>query len=131
MQIVERATGIVAVHCEDGRGRTGTMIALYMMRKYGFRARQAIAWVRLMQPGSVTTRQQTYLQDLDQILLTFRVGGLGEMIPPAEPQVQWAQSTHMLCMLSGSPTILVTGISGQFAKVTAREQVNSLKLLIE
>ena len=33
-----------------GRGPTGTLAALYLMRSHGFTARQAIAWVRIIRP---------------------------------------------------------------------------------
>lgn len=38
---------------QAGLGRTGTLIACYIMKEYEFRARQAIAWVRLCRSGSV------------------------------------------------------------------------------
>jgi len=60
-EIVDNAKGIIAVHCKAGLGRTGTLIALHMMRTQMFTAREAMAWLRIMRPGSVIGVQQHYL----------------------------------------------------------------------
>ena len=49
------------MHCKDGLGRTGTLIAIYMMLSHGFTARDAMGWLRIMRPGSVIGAQQRYL----------------------------------------------------------------------
>lgn len=46
------------VHCAAGKGRTGTILAAYMMKFRGMSARDAIESVRNMRPGSVENGSQ-------------------------------------------------------------------------
>ncbi|CAH2232956.1 jg16766 [Pararge aegeria aegeria] len=64
IRIAEAAKGAVAVHCKAGLGRTGTLIACYMMKHHGFTAREAIAWLRVCRPGSVIGHQQWFLENI-------------------------------------------------------------------
>lgn len=47
----------VAVHCGGGRGRTGTLLACYLVRQ-GLASEAAIAQVRAIRPGAVETAAQ-------------------------------------------------------------------------
>ena len=49
--IAEAVSGAVAIHCASGLGRTGTLIALYMMKHHEFTAREAMGWLRIVRPG--------------------------------------------------------------------------------
>ena len=62
---VDGAAGGVAVHSVGGHGRNGTLAALYLMRRHGFGARAAIAWVRICRPGSVLAEQHAFLCRLE------------------------------------------------------------------
>ena len=52
----------VLVHCAAGKGRTGALLAAYMIKKESLTAEQAIEKIRLMRPGSVqSVTQETAL----------------------------------------------------------------------
>lgn len=66
-----QAGKVVAVHCGGGLGRTGTLLACYLVRR-GSSAEDAIARVRTLRPGSIETRAQ------ERAILAFAQGRAGD-----------------------------------------------------
>ncbi|XDA70680.1 hypothetical protein R6Z07F_001058 [Ovis aries] len=61
VKIVQEANArgeAVAVHCALGFGRTGTMLACYLVKERGLAAGDAIAEIRRLRPGSIETYEQ-------------------------------------------------------------------------
>nr|XP_005314525.1 dual specificity protein phosphatase CDC14C-like isoform X3 [Chrysemys picta bellii] len=53
-----------------GLGRTGTLIACYIMKHYRMTAAETIAWIRINRPGSVIGPQQHFLVEKQTELWT-------------------------------------------------------------
>lgn len=61
-RVVDQCEGAVAVHCRAGLGRTGTLVACYLIKQYKFTAAEAVGWLRMCRPGSVSTLQHCFLE---------------------------------------------------------------------
>jgi atypical dual specificity phosphatase len=57
------------VHCAAGKGRTGALLAAYIVKKQNLTAKQAIEKIRIMRPGSVQSiMQETALSMYEKYL---------------------------------------------------------------
>lgn len=68
LHIVENMDGAAAIHCKAGLGRTGSLIACYLMKHYKFTAAETIGWLRLCRPGSVLGPQQHWLEEQQHVM---------------------------------------------------------------
>lgn len=84
-------SGIMAVHCKAGLGRTGTCMGCVMMKHYDITAAEAIAWIRLCRPGSIIGPQQNYLVAQEPIMRTAGIKyreEKGITLPEPRPSAQ-------------------------------------------
>jgi atypical dual specificity phosphatase len=66
-----RSGKAVLVHCAAGKGRTGAVLAAYIIKREKLTAEQAIEKIRLMRPGSVQSlTQETALSMYEKYLKT-------------------------------------------------------------
>eukprot|EP01059_Diplonema_ambulator_P011156 TRINITY_DN2112_c0_g1_i1.p1 TRINITY_DN2112_c0_g1~~TRINITY_DN2112_c0_g1_i1.p1 ORF type:complete len:534 (+),score=160.70 TRINITY_DN2112_c0_g1_i1:32-1603(+) len=90
---VSEGKACVAVHCKAGLGRTGTLIALCMMKDYKFTAREAMGWIRLCRPGSIIGQQQEFLAEVERTGVYSRGPAVQENVGGV-PEQNWNQYQH-------------------------------------
>ncbi|GFR93805.1 tyrosine phosphatase domain-containing protein 1 [Elysia marginata] len=79
------SVGKVAVHCHAGLGRTGLIIACYLIYNNRVNARKAIQYVRSRRPGSIQTKQQVMTcHEFEQYLQVYFIV-FTTKIPNAHP----------------------------------------------
>jgi atypical dual specificity phosphatase len=62
----------VLVHCGEGKGRTGTVLAAYLVYK-GMQADEAIQLVREKRPGSIqTAEQELVIHEFEKVVIKDR-----------------------------------------------------------
>ncbi|NXS92301.1 CC14A phosphatase, partial [Jacana jacana] len=95
LNICENADGAIAVHCKAGLGRTGTLIACYIMKHYKFTHAEAIAWIRICRPGSIIGPQQHFLEE-KQAMLWLE----GDLTRPKQKRAVDGNINRVLCGLN-------------------------------
>ena len=73
LEHAEQEKGAIAIHCKAGLGRTGSLIALYCMKHFGFPPAAFTGWIRIARPGSILGPQQQYHITMDDRML--KAGG--------------------------------------------------------
>lgn len=100
LDICDKEDGMVAVHCKAGLGRTGTLIALYMMKNFEFKADACIAWLRIVRPGCVIGPQQEFLKQCEAITWAGNTPTWPQHMGAVISSVSAEESETCVCFLS-------------------------------
>lgn len=67
------SSGVIAVHCKAGLGRTGCLIGAWLIYTYSFTAREVIAFMRVLRPGMCVGPQQHWLYQHEMTFIGWSI----------------------------------------------------------
>lgn len=62
---------LIAIHCKAGLGRTGLLICIWLILKLNFKPSEAIAYIRIIRPGSIMGYQGFFLESIKYLDLNI------------------------------------------------------------